>query len=377
MSTERLFDLQAPIIYLFRPGEIVWYDVYGNSTNWRLAVISRRRLNGESKAEYWIQPLSNPRSPQPARVILQTSLRPWLAWSYPLPVIKPPPGVKLFDDVNWDEALKGTYGRNENDPECVIDGSILAAQQVDASYSLFNKLKTTASGNETQHSYIGMFLGAERIWVGEPVRLHVPGSQEVTVMVIKYLIETHPTAAVDSNATSSSSDAILSASTLTIIGDVYELIETNQEREERAWQPRNFPARMAEDIRWRNEISRPKGRFLEWKTREINVKRGVADIAGRWYETKEMVSYIRDGGVIQQEMRAGTMKDVGKDLNRRMHQTQATLSNERRRNRKHTLGESVPADLKISKGKDGPEEDDAFPGAAPPSQANVPMDLDN
>jgi hypothetical protein len=115
--------------------------------------------------------------------------------SYTLPIRLTP------ETSSWEGVVSGRYGQG-GDPE--VDGSILAAKSTDASYSFFSPLPSPTP-NET--CYRGLFLGAEKIWAGEPVRLKMPGDDPV-VLIISRIKETR---SADRNE-----------SVVTIAGDVYK-----------------------------------------------------------------------------------------------------------------------------------------------------------
>jgi len=192
-----------------------------------------------------------------------------------------------------------------------------------------------------------MFLGAEKIWVGEPVRLRVP-NDDIIVLVIQKLIErTIPPA----------------TSIVTFVGDIYKFVSMPMQYNNRLeWPTPDLPARMVADLRFRNEVADNAGKktWYEWRLLEPNGTRGLSDIKGRWYETKQLLPILKGVDQFQQELQLGTTSDAGLWMNGRGDSSR--VPGIRKKNRKDTLGKSVPDDFKVSRGLDGPPADDLFPG---------------
>jgi hypothetical protein len=297
------------------------------------------------KPQYLVQPLSHPLShPQYQIKDQEDQLRPWLAWSVPATTHHEINSL-TYEQVPWERVIRGELGNGDS----VVDGSILAAKTIDASYSLFDRVENTfAAPGEVQ--YRGMFLGAEKVWAGEPVRLRYQDDKIIMVLIIQKLIErTTPP----------------NTSDVTFIGDIYKLNEMPTPYKDRLqWPPTpNLPPRMANDIRFRNEVSEraKRGIWYEWQLLEPSARRGIPDIKGRWYETRILLPILRPGGMpaFLQAINTGDMDDVSKWMNGRGDSS--TRVGQRKKNRKDTLGRAVPADFKASRGLDGPPADDVFP----------------
>jgi len=301
------------------------------------------------RPRYLIQPLSNP-CQQQAPIIKEdeNTLRPWLAWSVPettLPQIK----NEIFDHVNWTILTSGQFDGRERD--FVVDGSILAAKSIDASYSLFDQNKEALAGPGEFH-YNGMFLGAEKIWVGEPVRLKVPSPpnalpEQVVLIIHKIVEHTIPT------------------STVVFTGDVYKFVEMPTPYKHRSqWPTSDLPPRMVADLRFRNEVADDanRGIWYEWRLLEPAAKKGLDDIKGRWYETRTLLPILREPAKYREDVAKGKLGDAGAWMNGRRDNN--LVPEQRRKNRLDTLGQSVPADFKVSRGLDGPPQDNEFPDQA-------------
>jgi hypothetical protein len=351
MTAEQRADGEPNGKYLYRSGELVWFD---NGLNWRLGVISKRGLQ-ENKARYLLQPLSNPFQHQEYQIKEdESSIRPWLAWSVPNTTI---PQIQnlTYEQVPWEQVIRGDLDGGQT-RDYVVDGSILAAKVIDSSYSLYDRIENALAGPGEVH-YRGMFLGAEKVWVGEPVRLRVPGNDTVVLIIQKLIERTTPP----------------NTSIVTFVGDVYKFVNMPTPYKSRAdWPTPKLPPRMVVDLRFRNEVAdvAKTGQWYEWRLLEPAAKKGLSDIKGRWYETRALLPILRGAAKFQEEMSKGLTSDVGAWMNGRRDKNNNPES--RKKNRRDTLGLAVPADLKVSRGLDGPPADDAFPDVQQ-SQATPPM----
>ncbi|KAG9683728.1 hypothetical protein KCU95_g13232, partial [Aureobasidium melanogenum] len=120
-------------IFLFRQGEMVWFDRQGA---WGLGVIIERTKVGNN-SNYRVQPLSFPDHPtQSVTITRDRDLRPWLAWSVPpythqaLNQVTHPLHYNSFD---FNALAQGKYGPGTTE----IDASIMAAKAIDATYTPF------------------------------------------------------------------------------------------------------------------------------------------------------------------------------------------------------------------------------------------------
>lgn len=297
---------------------------------------------------YLIQPLSNPLEPQPSRILSkESSLRPWLAWSLP-PTTIPAFQLKGFDDVPWDRVVRGEFDQGQG-KDYVVDGSILAARLVDASYSFFERNETALAGPGEKH-YNGMFLGGEKVWVGEPVRIRAApatGQQQpdIVVLIIHKLIER----------------LTQTESSVSIVGEIYKWVEMPTPYTNRSqWPAPNLPPRMVADLRFRNEVAdnAKTGLYYEWRLLDPLARKNLSDIKGRWYETQQLLPTLA-GQKYQQDLAAGKLLDANEWMNARLDNN--PVPQQRRKNRADTLGRSVPAEFKVSRGLSGDPADDLFP----------------
>lgn len=350
-SKEQAADASPSAKYTYRPGEVVWFY---NVNNWRLGVIAKRGLKN-NKPRFMVQPLSNPLQQQKYQIKEDESLlRPWLAWSVPQTCI-PQLNDQVYDQIQWDRVLRGEFDQAGHVSDHVVDGSILAAKAIDASYSLFDR-NEKALANPGEVHYNGMFFGGEKIWVGEAVRLRVPSPDvSIVVLIIHKLIEkTTPQG----------------ASTVTFVGDVYKFVEMPTPYKNPQQWPTNpdLPPRMANDLRYRNEVAHlaNTGIWYEWRLLEPAARKDLADIKGRWYETRTLLPTLRGQQKFQEDVNKGRTGDAGEFMNGRRDNN--TLPEQRKKNRRETLGQAVPPNFKVSRGLDGPPADDVFPDDQPQAQ---------
>ncbi|KAF2204407.1 hypothetical protein GQ43DRAFT_409629 [Delitschia confertaspora ATCC 74209] len=264
--------------FLGRGGEIVWFR---RGPAWGLGAIVRRWLTRDqpNARSYMIQPLSYPLDHQPTAVMTSDrDIRPYLAWS------APPCTSHLLRDrsctyerVDWHGMVSGRYNSPDNPMNPEVDASILASKSIDGTYTPIEFVKS--SGPEDRH-FNGIFLGAEKIWVGEPARLRVASND---VMVMTDIIErTLPSTQPD--ATSQNP-----RSTVIIVGDVYTLSTVpvaNPAAPPQLPSDRALPLRMREDLRWCNSITLPLNRTLSyWRLISTQSRVELGQLRGRWYES--------------------------------------------------------------------------------------------
>ncbi|RFU30175.1 hypothetical protein B7463_g6170, partial [Scytalidium lignicola] len=337
-SAEQELDSMANGIYTYRPGELVWFT---KGAAWGLGVISKRQAVN-NKPRYLLQPLSHPLRYPPYQIKEGDNvMRPWLAWTVPS-TTHPQIRTMAYDEVPWERVLAGEFGPGDAE----VDGSILAAQAINSSYSLFDRIDNPLAVPGEAH-YRGMFLGGEKIWVGEPVRLRGIGD-EIIILIIHKLIE---------RTTQSPPTSMV-----TVVGDIHKLVSMpNPYKDRSEWPVPALPDRMVADLRFRNEVADVAGRrdWLEWRLLEPAARRGLSDIRGRWYESRSLLPIIKPPDFVKQEIARGEMSDTGNLLNTRGDGFAAVLK--RKKNRKDTFGRAVPDDLKVSRGLDGPESDGLFP----------------
>lgn len=339
-TAEQQFDSNPANDFIYRPGEIVWFSK--RTSAWGLSVVLKRNMQNNER-RYLLQPLSHPASHPAAVVRDRDSIRPWLAWSVPHPTIAQLREL-TYDQVPWARVVNGEFGKGDAE----VDGSILAAKAINESYSLFDRVDLPTAPGEVH--YKGMFLGGEKIWVGEPVRLMGRTKDEIVILVVNQMIER----------------TVDATSAVTIVGDIYKFIEMPVPAEYK--DPQNWPVnedlpiRVNADLSFRNQVSADAGgnTWCEWRLLEPMARKGLNDIKGRWYETKLLLPTLRGKATFDLDVQAGTVSDASLFMNSR-GEVLGSRPGLRKKNRLATLGGAVPADTKISRGLDGPPEDNIIP----------------
>jgi hypothetical protein len=182
-----------------------------------------------------------------------------------------------------------------------------------------------------------MYLGAEKIWVGEPVRLRGPGDG-IFVLIIKKII--------DSSSHTPDNPAVLH-------GDVYTLT-----RMPTPIKDRDIPERLEDDLAYRNRVEKAKARSLynDWRIVEPNASKSLNDVKGRWYETEYLLPILQGRREFTQSVREGAAGDCAQWMNTR---GDVGMVNVRHNDRESTFGQSVPANFRVHKGLDEVQPYDA------------------
>jgi hypothetical protein len=258
--------------FLVRTGEVTWFN--RDVGAWGLGLVVRRWLpkNGSSSRAYKVQPLSHPfEHPGPQIVVDDSKLKPWLAWSAPSCTFSFLKHAR-YEQVDWRQLMSNQWG--EGNPE--VDASILATKNIDASFTLFERIKTFHDNGQEVRHWNGIYFGAEKIWNGEPVRLRIGSGNDV--MVVTMIVE---------RITSTPPNNVLT-SAVSFLGDVYTYATLPAPDPNSPPTPdqRHIPIRMREDMRWRNQSMVPLTHtFAYWNLVAVQQRLEMSDIKGRWYET--------------------------------------------------------------------------------------------
>ena len=347
-NPEQILDAQ-PNRFIFRPGEVVWYQ-RGNDRGGAvgLAVVTGREIlrnvERHSRAAYNVQPLSHPFS-HPSIVFIKDEqfLKPWLAFSPPENFHKSLRPIHVaYDQIPWQQLLDGIYG--EGDTES--DGSIFAAKTVDASYTPFDPLPPTSQDST---KYNGIFLGGEKIWRGEALRLkHGDGKD---IMILSSILETTPATPPQ---TQQQPPGQKPTPDLFFIGDIYTYRSNPQPSKQ---MPRNtyLPARVQQDLEFRNAASMSLGKGSHyWKFIKPLARLSAAEIKGRWYESRSMIPILHSTEVLANAVREGAVDDIGDSLNSHGDSSAIVAPAERRRGtREEAFGGAVPGGTVFGGGLSG------------------------
>ncbi|KAI4727104.1 hypothetical protein E4T49_05137 [Aureobasidium sp. EXF-10728] len=340
-------------IFLFRQGEMVWFDRQGA---WGLGVITDRSKVGNN-SNYRIQPLSFPDHPTQAVTITKDrDLRPWLAWSVPpythhaLNQVTHPLHYSTFD---FNALAQGKYGPGTTE----IDASIMAAKAIDATYTPFCPTSRSETQSYTETRWDAIYLGAEKIWVNEPVRLHTPAGQEAPrVLVVRTIVE----------RTQKSTQQVYSS--ISFVGDLYVMLPAPMEPITINRAPNgivagsdtaNVPLRLLEDIRRRNLATiHARGKAYQWKLLERNKVVDMKDVRGRWYESTLFLPILlpRQAEEYEERVRDGVIPEVlvlmngHGDCNTDSTDKRRLIPDVRASTREQAFGKAVPARTTVQDG---------------------------
>ncbi len=335
--------------FLFRPGELVWFN---RGSAWGLSVITKRESIKDARqidrARYLVQPLSHPFQHPPLKIIAQEDLvRPWLAWSAPGPTHEPlAAGGLTYDTVDWRAVLQGRYGIG--DPE--VDGSIFAAKAIDESYTLFQQLDiSTAAAGETHWN--GIYLGGEKIWVGEPVRLRIGSGQDL--MILHDIVD----------RTRPGYPAGTASTTTYFVGDIYTFTTGMHTPGRKPPTNPALPIRLEQDLTFRNQATiETKGTVSSWKLMQPLARLGLGEVKGRWYESSRLLPILRGSADFTRDLRRGEISDAGMWMNGRGDSSLgAGKIGLKKFDRREAFGRAVPAGTQLSRGLDGPPGENDFP----------------
>lgn len=357
--------------FFYRPGEVVWFQ---RGQAWGLGTIANRfkrsgQQVGSFTYRYRVQPLGNPFGyPQPVDCS-QDQIRNWLAWSPPpcvRPSLNPTPanGMKqaTFDTTNWREYSQDP---KTSSTDAEVDSSILAAKMLETTYTPFDlaesKTSTGASLQVSERSYNGIYLGAEKIWLGDPLRLRGKDNGATTdIMILHKILERQ-------DPGNSSNSAVL------LIGDIYSpvTVPTNTLAPTSPLHPSvlfpTLPVRLRTDLSNRNTLAASslnpsiRTQTSTLKLTTPSAHKTFSDIKGRWYESSLLMPVLNPAAYEAQK-RNGELADCGLWMNGH-GDCNKPLSNEpqyrpasvRCKKREEAFGSSVPRNFSIVTHEKEPE----------------------
>ncbi|KAA8904983.1 hypothetical protein FN846DRAFT_779235 [Sphaerosporella brunnea] len=259
-NLERERDLRFPGLSIYRLGEQVWFQT---GPHWAIGVVIE--IPTSPTASYKIHPLHSPlicEQTQPHTDILAINLRPWVAWSTP-PVTNRNLDADKIDYENLPWLQEKGSGSIE------VDASILKSRDVDVSFTLIDKLTL-------QNHYAGVYHGAERIWVGDAVRLKATSCPAFNtgreIMVVH---------SIQDFTTGNQFATRIPDTKVTITGAVFRLV--NQAHAIPS--PAGLPTAVQADLTARMRFATPNPDAPYWNyimvARSATIK--LEDIKSRWY----------------------------------------------------------------------------------------------
>lgn len=266
----------------------------------------------------------------------ETDMRPFLAFSVPPVALKEVQKVRM-QNADWLHIQEAYAGNDRQRQELVgLEASKKAVVEIDHSFSLFNILSQPAPTTERQHAG-GVFLGAERVSVGEAVRVRL-GDHEIrpewpkglpVVMVLHHIFV----------ANQGGEDKLY------FHGDIYRLEESTGQR-----QPTHnsqLPPALLREKAFRDGARPSTGTCVDWVLVFNNITKDESAIRGRFYETSRLMVILAPDQ-FRQSMASGAIDDVQAYLNNHLDSTGEYIG--RRKNRDETLAGAVPKGFSLSLG---------------------------
>ncbi|OLN88150.1 hypothetical protein CCHL11_00489 [Colletotrichum chlorophyti] len=320
---------------LFRVGELVWFQM---ASGWRLGILAVPAVFNQATKQTEplnIFPISHALFNQSPVQAHEASTRPFLAFSVPDVGISDLLG-KAYDDVPWDTFLRSLPPDDTHRREItLLDSSKMAAQKIGQSYSVYTRLSETEGGKKVD--YHGIFLGAERIELGDALRVRISAEQGL------------PSAATNLP------DALLglreictapidSPGTVFFKGDIYQPLMGDKTPVCGIPIPNErLPRPLREEVAFRNKFA-PKDRWRCVLLKQNAVLR-EADLKGRFYPSYKLLPLL-EGAKVSAELQKGIVTDVHQRLNQRID-TFKTGYIGRKRTRAETIGPALPAGTSI------------------------------
>ena len=349
-STEQNIDAR-PNTFIFRSGEVVWY-VRRAQSEVGLAMVTARELVDVGKDRpqptYVVQPLWYPLNhPRAVLVQDQTKLKPYLAFSTPEIFVKAldRPGIN-YERIDWKALLDGKYGQVSR-LDIENDAQTFAAKSVDSTYtpvepilSADNGSNTVGKGKGQEIQYNGLYLGNEKIWVGEAVRLRDSSSAssgaKTDILIVSAITEQLTVAHAPAD--------------VLVTGDVYSYRTGAHNPARRRMPPNTYlPARVQQDLEYRNAASIARaGHVSHWQLVRPRARISVAELAGRWYESRTVLPIIYGDAHARRCEQDGNVPDVAEGINARGESASVPVKvGERKGNRLQAFGLAVPRGTQV------------------------------
>ncbi|KAI8276389.1 hypothetical protein K4K56_001125 [Colletotrichum sp. SAR 10_98] len=333
---------------LFRVGEMVWHQM---SNGWRLGVVAATGIINpkNSKPEaLQILPISHYLFGQLPVQLIEASARPFLAFSVPSVGI-PELQSKAYDDVPWQQFLGSLNPEDTHRREVILlDSSKMAAQKIGSSYSLFTRLSTTEDGKKTD--YQGIFLGAERVELGDVLRIRIttdqPGVPEAATNLSDALLGLREICT-----------AVDMPGAVFFKGDIYQPITgDNKPVGGMPVTEDKLPRPLREESAFRNKFA-PAERWRCVLLRHNAVLR-EGELKGRFYPTHKLLPLLDGQQKVGAEVQQGIVRDAQQRLNQRIDGFKTGYIG-RKSTRAETIGPALPPGSAIRFGNEVREETEA------------------
>lgn len=345
---------------VFRVGELVWY----RHTAWRLGVILSiapkpgiAATPGAPDADYnfTLAPLGHALLAQGTLVKGPDSMRPFLTFSVPnagLDELKD----KTFETVDW-QTLTYRYSQDPDPSKKAmnlqvigLEASKMGARAINDCFSTFGLLGEGPTPNNDLHAqhYTGVYLGAEMIRVGDPIRVTPTASADSTALDANAAVPTPPDATLVMLIDQIVAVTPLSPagpgpgpSGLQFRGSLYRTARSAAHAPPGgAVAAENLGPAFAEELATRNAIDTDKAMRWWWVQATPGLHlRGEQDVQGRFYVTEKLMSII-DPERYRKWAENGQLEEAPAYLNNRNHSGAGQFYG-RRPGRAATLGQAV------------------------------------
>ncbi|KAK0715032.1 transcription-silencing protein Clr2-domain-containing protein [Lasiosphaeris hirsuta] len=330
---------------VFRVGEMVWYKV----TAWRLGLIlainpkSENVAQGDGSFSFVLAPLGHALLKLQNVVKDVVDMRPFLTFSVPNVSIEELQH-KSFEAIDW-QAFAMRYS-NEPDTQkrhlrmqmVGLEASKMAARYINDSFSVFNPLgqEPSPDGQHNVQYFTGVYLGAEMVRVGDPLRVTAPLNPDAA-----------PDAPVDTTAVMLVSKIQLLAPwngdappTLQFQGNVFRVIRAPLPHGQNVIPPAQLGPAFEQELMARNQIERDKSMRWGWSIIERDAVRAETEVQGRFYVTYRLMNII-DRDRFQAAIQQGVVEEAQTYLNNRSHSGSGGHYIGRRQGRAGTVGAAV------------------------------------
>lgn len=325
---------------LFRRGEMVWFQ---QGPAWRIGVI--RQVGTGQIPGCAVIPLAHSVLNLADVPKQQHEMRPFLTFSVPAISI-PDLQNKTFPQIDWDALLK----MNAQRPEFIgLEASKMAALEIDGSWSTFNRLNAGPKQPANKTMYGGVFLGAEMIRLGDPIRHREKshGIMEVTEITVT-------TATSVPNPADPANTMPAATYTLSFRGIEYE---ASLVAEKAALGPQPQGAIFVKDSAFRTAAAKAAGAKQKcvWTIQSWDTVWAERDVGGRLYVTNELIGVTQGVQAAETAITTGAFSEATAYLNNRM-QNAASKDFGRKINRRTTVGAAVAPGLPLVFGEGVVEE---------------------
>lgn len=277
-------------------------------------------IAASTNTSYELMPIGHGLVAQKNVIKSNNDMRPFYAFTVP-PVTRQDLKDKVYDQVPWEQLLQTATSEGNQREMIVLDASKMAASKIDYSFSLWTPFPDDPNGKTVP--YYGCFFGAERIEIGDTIRIKaLPGEPEPQaeslVLGLRFIFITkdHPGAVF-------------------FRGHIYRPVTGNTDIPN-AVPDEQLPLALRDESNWRNSVSPQKWRWILVKE---NVVLKEQSIKGRFYPTHRLMPIMNPAG-FQNALVSGHTDQQFAHLNNRCDGAGSNIG--RKRNRLDALGPAVP-----------------------------------